>query len=231
MKWKLSIFEMSVAAKLLLLLIVSHIFSSRVMAETVSQADSAAFMRYDEKLQRRENRWRKLLPDQYVLQYAGGTGMFSFGPGWSYGRNSQWETQLLLGFLPKRYNHPTYWMLTVKENFLPWTLGIRWFDNLYISPLCVSFGINSILHSDFWTSEPERYPKGYYGFSSRVRFRLGIGQRLTYDLPADKRYIARRISVYYEISTCDVYVRQKFLSSSIPFRDIIAIGVGLVCYI
>lgn len=92
----------------------------------------------------------------------------------------------------------------------------------------MSLSVNSILHSDFWTSEPDRYPSGYYGFSSRIRFHLGIGQRFTYNIPLERRYLGRQISVYYEISTCDLYVRQKMLNGSIPLKDIIILGAGII---
>lgn len=36
-----------------------------------------------------------------------------------------------------------------------------------------------------------------------------------------------RISLYYEISTCDLYVRQKIMSHNIPLRDIFCFAVGL----
>ena len=34
---------------------------------------------------------------------------------------------------------------------------------------------------DFWTSEPERYPRGYYGFSTRIRTHIFLGQRVRFN--------------------------------------------------
>lgn len=95
-------------------------------------------------------------------------------------------------------------------------------------PLTVSLSLNSIIHGDFWASEPDRYPHGYYGFSSRLRFHLGVGQRFSFDIPRSLRFLSSSISVYYELSTCDLYVRQKILNSSIPLRDILVLGIGAV---
>ena len=39
--------------------------------------------------------------------------------------------------------------------------------------------------------------------------------------------MSSRLSVYYEVSTCDLYVRQKMLNKDIPLKDIITLGVGL----
>ena len=56
------------------------------------------------------------------------------------------------------------------------------------------------------------------------------GHRATFSfyIPEHDRYLGRKLSVYYEISTCDLYVRQKVLSGSIPLRDIITLGVGII---
>lgn len=182
--------------------------------------------KYEERLAARERRWKRLIPNLFTLQYAGGIGMFSIGPGWDYGRSQQWETHLLVGIVPHRYDYPTYWTLTLRESYVPWR--IRCNDQWSIRPLSVSLSVNSILHSEFWTSEPERYPDGYYGFSSRIRFHLGFGQRVTFTIPEHKRILGKEISLYYEISTCDLYVRQKILSSKVPLKDIIILGVGLI---
>jgi len=180
---------------------------------------------YEQRLERREAAWQKLLPDMYVVQYAGGIGMVSAGVGWHYGRVRQWETHMMLGFLPKRYNRHSYFTFTLRELYVPWRLRAN--ESLSVAPLTVSLAVNSILHGDFWMSEPDRYPHGYYGFSSRMRFHLGLGQRLTVEIPRRKRFLSSYMTVYYELSTCDLYLRQKFLNSAIPFKDIVVLGLGL----
>lgn len=196
-------------------------------ASAHEQADTATSQlpAYMQRIINRETRWSRLMPRIFTVQYAGGIGMFSAGIGWEYGRSKQWETHLMIGFTPKRYNYHTYWTLTLREMYNPWRLGVKGKWN--VSPLSVNLGINSILHNDFWTTEPDRYPSGYYGFSSRLRFHLGVGQRFTVVVPEQKRFMSSRLTVYYEVSTCDLYVRQKILNKSIPLKDIITLGVGL----
>lgn len=172
------------------------------------------------------DRWTKLKPNLFTLQYAGGIGMFSVGIGWDYGSSDQWETHALVGFTPKRYDYHTYWTVTLREIYNPWCVGID--RHWSIKPLSVNFAINSILHNDFWTKEPDRYPHGYYGFSSRLRFHLGVGQRVVYNFPKNRKYLGSSVSAYYEVSTCDLYVRQKFLSKSIPMKDILSLAVGVI---
>ena len=181
---------------------------------------------YEQRLERREERWKKLIPNMYIGQYAGGIGMFSVGVGWDYGRNNHWETHVMLGFLPKRYNRDSYFTFTLREVYVPWNVAVR--GAVSLRPLTVSLAVNSIFHGDFWMSEPDRYPHGYYGFSSRMRFHLGLGQRVSVEIPRNKRYLSSYMTAYYEVSTCDLYVRQKILSSSIPLKDILVLGVGLI---
>ena len=49
--------------------------------------------------------------------------------------------------------------------------------------------LNTVFGDEFWVNEPERYPKGYYGFSSKVRIHVFLGQRITYDIDVYKRQI------------------------------------------
>lgn len=186
---------------------------------------SVRVKKYEQRLQRRHERWESLIPNKFSLQYAGDIGMFSVGVGWDYGKRNQWETHLFLGYLPKKHTPDAYWSFTVKEVFIPWNRKIN--GRFSIQPLYCTLFVNSILSSEFWTREPDRYPKGYYGFSSKIRFHIGVGQKVTVNIPTEKRYLADKVSVYYGISTCDLYVRQKILSSSIPLKDILCLAVGL----
>ncbi|MCM1079944.1 MAG: hypothetical protein NC116_10865 [Clostridium sp.] len=170
-------------------------------------------------------RWAALIPNRFSLQYAGDIGMVSAGIGWCYGKRGQWGTHVFLGYLPKNHTPSSYWSFTVKQTYTPWSLplGKQW----TVEPLYGTVFINSILSDEFWTKEPDRYPKGYYGFSSRLRFHIGMGQKVTFTIPASRRVLAKKISLYYEVSTCDLYVRQKFLSKTIPFKDIICLALGV----
>jgi len=197
---------------------------------TVISSDSLkierlANQKYLRRLERHHRRWASLIPNKFSLQYAGDMGMLSAGIGWDYGRRNQWETHLFVGYLPKNHTPNAYWSFTLKELFIPWSIKLN--DLFSIEPLYCTLFVNSILNSEFWTKEPDRYPQGYYGFSSKIRFHIGLGQKITIHIPTHRRFLADNISLYYSISTCDLYVRQKILSSSIPLKDIICLDVGL----
>jgi len=197
-----------------------------LLALAITPLCAYAQSKYEQRLERREKTWQKLIPDLYVLQYGGGISSISAGVGWDYGKSKQWETHILFGFVPRKQSHSHYWTFNLRETYTPW--GIQIGRITKYKPLSVSLLVNSILHGDFWMSEPDRYPHGYYGFSSRMRFHLSVGQRWSFAIPRDKRLLPSQLSLYYEVSTCDLYVRQKFLNSSIPIKDILSLGFGVI---
>ena len=206
------------------LLIATAALLHAAAAEAPDSAQ-AANMRYLKRLEWRERQWMRLIPNLFSVQYAGGIATVAAGIGWDYGPHDKWETHLQLGYLRPRYNHPHYWTLTLREVYTPWAIDIG--RHLDFKPLYATLFLNSILHHDFWMSEPDRYPHGYYGFSSRMRFHFGLGQRLTLNIPPEKRFMGRELTIFYAIATCDLYIRQKILNRHIPVKDIITIGLGL----
>jgi len=181
--------------------------------------------RYHQRVDASRERWMKLIPNKTSIQYAGDIGMLSTGVGWDYGKNNSWETYMLVGFLPKNDTRKGYLTYTLKEFYTPWRAQIR-NTPVVLEPLFCSFMVNSILSEEFWVKEPERYPHGYYIFSSRLRFHVGVGQKVTIRVP--DKYIRgfKCVSLYYEVSTCELYLRQKLNSSTLPFKDILCLGIG-----
>ena len=77
--------------------------------------------------------WERPLPTHVKAQYAGGMGFLSFGAGWDYGRKCRWETDILIGFLPKAYSNRTHTIYTLKQNYIPWSISCC--DRFAIEPL------------------------------------------------------------------------------------------------
>ena len=80
---------------------------------------------------------------------------------------------------------------------------------------------------EFWVHEPDRYPQGYYGFSSKVRFHIFAGQRLTYNIPSRFRVTARAITLFYELSTSDLYVVSAFTNRYLKPKDYLSLSFGI----
>lgn len=86
---------------------------------------------------------------------------------------------------------------------------------------------NTVFGEEFWVNEPDRYPKGYYGFSSKVRTHIFLGQRVTLQVPPQFRVMAKQITFFYELSTCDLYLVSAFTNSYLKPKDYLCLSFGL----
>lgn len=191
---------------------------------------------YRHRVERLQNRWASLIPNQFVIQNAGNMGVLSVGTGWGYG-HGHWETHLLFGYIPKHQSTRGKLTMTLKENYIPWNLLLSAPQNesddflkrgWTLNPLTASIYVNTVYGHEFWKSQPGRYPDKYYEFmSTKFRLNVAFGQRITWEIPRNRRKYAKSISLFYEVSSCDLYIRAKFQDSSIPLKDIIGLSLGV----
>lgn len=180
--------------------------------------------RYSRRVYRYHKAWNRIIPTYSKVQYAGGMGLMSIGMGWDYGKRSQWETEMFLGFIPRYSSDEAKATFTLKQNFIPWNTPLG--KVVHVQPLTCSFYMNTIFNDEFWTQEPDRYPTGYYGFSTRIRMNLAIGQRIQFRIPHDKRHFSKSISFYYELSTCDLYLISAITNHLKP-KDFLRLSFGI----
>ena len=182
--------------------------------------------RYDRRVHRRRQNWGELIPTQLVMQYAGNMGLMSWGIGWDYGKHNQWETDLLFGYLPKYDSDRSKITMTLKQNYIPWNITLGE-GPISFEPLTCGLYFNTVFGDEFWVSEPDRYPSGYYGFSSKIRTHIFLGQRVTFDIPRKKRFMAKSITLFYELSSCDLYIISAFTNSYLRMHDYLSLSFGL----
>ena len=99
--------------------------------------------------------------------------------------------------------------------------------NFSTEPLTCGLYFNTVFGNEFWVREPDRYPKGYYNFSSKIRSHIFLGQRLTYDIDPKQRHTAKAITVFYELSTCDLYLISAVTNRYLRPRDYLSLSFGL----
>lgn len=196
----------------------------------------------------------KFLPSQFVIQNAGNMGTLSAGISWNYGHHKQWETDLLIGYFvthttsqpmsfttstsetaestthlsPVSYHTSSHIKptLTLKENFIPWNIDLK--SNWKLAPLTASFYINSAFGHEFWASQPALFPKGYYKYiSTKYRLNLAVGQRFSKQFSQSKHKFPRSLSLFYEVSSCDIYIHAKAREHTIPLKDILSLSLGI----
>lgn len=193
--------------------------------------------RYDMRVHRFREHWAALIPTRFVVQNAGNMGALSAGIGWSYGKRGQWETDLLVGFIPKHQSSRTKMTMTLKENYIPWSLNMsRLFPSVKskaieqwsFEPLTASIYLNTVYGHEFWKSQPGRYPDKYYRLTStKFRLNIALGQRVTFQIPEKKRRRSKSMSLFYEVGTCDLYIRNKIEDNYVPLKDILGLSLGV----
>ena len=166
----------------------------------------------------------RLIPTHVKLQYAGGMGVVSFGAGWDYGRKCRWETDVMIGFLPRAYADRFHTTLTLRQNYIPWS--IRCCERFAVEPFTTGLYLNFISGEDYWVREADKYPgDSYYGFTSRLRAHLYVGQRFTYYLKNDG--LLRNITLYYELSANDLDIIAKCGNKSLDLSEIVYFSLGI----
>lgn len=182
---------------------------------------------YEKRVDRYNHLWNSLRPAFMRLQYAGSIGLVNIGTGWEYGRRRQWETDIMIGIVPKYEAEDAKVTLTLRQTFHP-IRDIRLNSQLSIQPLACGVFINSILNSEYWAHTPSRYPTAdYYWFSSKIRSHIFIGQRYTWHIPIEKRLFIHSLSVVWELNTCDLYIVSKAVNSTLPLKDVLSLSFGL----
>ena len=207
--------------------------SVHVMADDSINVAQEGNSKFEQRLQRKQRVWASLIPTHFVVQNAGNMGVLSAGIGWSYGKNRKWETDLLIGFIPKHDSSRFKVTTTLKGNYIPWRIDLtpnatggdkhHWL----FEPLTASLYLNTVYGSEFWKSQPSRYPDKYYEFmSTKFRLNVAFGQRITLKIADNKRKRHSRITLFYEIGSCDLYIRSLFQGQDVSIGDIIGLSIG-----
>ncbi len=195
---------------LLILLVISN--------STFAQEDI-----YKKRVERYQAVWQKLIPRYTKFQFAGSMGMLSLGTGWNYGKD-HWETDLLFGLVPRNADRHAMATFTLKQNYYPWSVPVG--EHFSLEPFSCGMYLNTLLDNDFWVKNPERYPKGYYSFSTKVRIHVFAGQHITLHLKRPRRY-NKSISLFYELSSCDLYIISAATNKYLRPKDYLSLSFGL----
>lgn len=168
--------------------------------------------------------WKRLIPEYSKIQYAGSMGMLSVGTGWLYGKK-HWETDILAGYTPTDSRRPDLFTLTLKQNYIPWWINLS--EVVSIEPVVTGLYLNAIVNDrNLWASNPSRYPKNYYWHSNRYKLNIFLGQRLKFNLQANRSPI-KSISAFYEISACDLYLIKAVTNKYLKPKDYISLSLGI----
>lgn len=134
---------------------------------------------------------RDLVPDYAAVQFAGSIGLVSAGAGYQLAKRHI-ETELLMGYLPESIGGDRLWTTAIKFNYIP----VQWpvSKSIGFKPLQLGVMAAYTWGSDFWGLQPDRYPDGYYTFSTAWHAYFQAGSSFTFPTGQD------RLGVYYEFN-------------------------------
>lgn len=196
-----------------IILLFSFFFANQLSADNL----------HDKKLARYKRNWDKLMPVQSKLQFAGSMGMFSVGPGWYYGKRNQWETDLLIGFIPKIDGYKGHITFTIKQTYTPFRIPIG--ERFTLEPLTSGVYLNKIFGEYFWSSLPEKYPENYYFWAVNMRFNVFVGQSVAFKM--GDQTLGKELSFFYELNTNDLYLISAFGNKTIGLKEVIGLSFGV----
>jgi hypothetical protein len=165
-------------------------------------------------------------PKHLVLQTGGGLGMAAAGAGYSLFQD-RFETDVLLGYVPKRYAGSTLSLASLKAMYSPWHLRVA--EQVQVVPLTAG-AYFSYTHGVINDQVKGQYPNDYYWFSTDTRFGVLLGGRLTYlAAPVAATGQPRKLSFYYELGTNDLYVVSLAtnLNGGLNLGQILTLALGL----
>lgn len=183
---------------------------------------ASARKRWDVRENWRYEGWERIKPKNAKLQYAGGMGFLSFGIGWEYGKKGMWNTDAIVGFIPSGFADKFRMTFSLKQTVTPWS--IRFCKFASFEPLTAGIYMTTINGDEFWKKEPGKYPNGYYNFSSKIRFSVCLGQSFSFHF---KNAILNNSSIFYEVSSNDLYNVSKATNKSLKMKDILRFSIGL----
>jgi hypothetical protein len=169
-----------------------------------------------------------IIPNYYKLQHAGSMGMFSIGCGWEYAKKKI-ETEMFVGFAPTPSSRPTLLTFTLKENYIP--LYIQLNNVMTLAPFTTGIYLNAILNdNDLFYLNPNRFPKGYYWHSEKIRINIFTGQKIEFNFK--KKIIGiKKLNLYYEVSSHDLLLTQLVTNSNLKPKDYLILSLGLGIYL
>ena len=143
-----------------------------------------------------------LSPSHAKIQYAGNIGFISAGVGYTFW-NEKGQTDVLVGYLPKSIGGVRIISLTAKAAYYPWDIKVG--KRYEIEPIYGGVYLSYSFGSQYYTSLPEYYPRGYYWWPTALRAGLFLGGRVNKDISFGP---INRLGIYYEFGTYDL----KFIS-------------------
>ena len=162
-------------------------------------------------------------PNQVVLQTGGNIGLLTIGFGYRLGKGKI-MVDVLYGFSPKFKSRSANHLLTGKFTYSPFAIKLS--PKYTAEPLRIGTGLSYHFGKAYYTIWPDRYPKGYYWWSTSLRLTPFIGSAISTRIGSEDKFI-KRLTLYGELGTHDLSILSWAVNKNISLWDITSIAVGV----
>lgn len=162
------------------------------------------------------------VPDAVQLQHAGNIGWIAAGPAWTW-----WERRvhfgLLVGHVPEFAGGP---ITGVAARLSVWPFELDLGSTFHLRPLELGGLLHYTFGEEYFLSAPDRFPDGYYDYSTALRVALLAGASVG---TSSRVLFFDRTEFYLEVGTTDLELF-LFLDNmdSRPLADALHLAVGLI---
>lgn len=167
-----------------------------------------------------KGRW--WMPHHAALQYAGNIGLFAVGPGYRYAQHKM-QTDILYGFTPRYQSETGIHSLTLKTAFHPYKIRVK--QSGWVEPLRLGLGFNYAFGDQFHTRWPDRYPSGYYWWSSSLRLTPFIGTMIGKEV-GNRHTLVKQVKFYAELGSHDLALISFLNNKKLPVFRVLNLAVG-----
>lgn len=167
----------------------------------------------------------ELLPRRLLLQTGSGLGLLALGTGYAFQRD-RLEAHGQVGFVPASLAGSLLLIPALKLMYTPYR--VRLHRQWQLRPL--TLGLYGSYTHGLPNTDRGQYPKGYYWFSNTIRLGPLLGGALRYQWPGERGARPRRLTVFYELGSNDLYLASYFANrnyGSLGLADILTLGLGL----
>jgi hypothetical protein len=165
-------------------------------------------------------------PTHLALQTGGGLGMVAAGAGYEFSKN-RLETDVLLGYVPKRFAGSTLSLASLKFMYSPFRLRVA--EQVQVLPITVG-AYFSYTHGTINDELKGQYASDYYWFSTDTRYGPLVGGRVTYlAAPVAATGQPRKVSFYYELGSNDLYLASYLnnRNGGLGFGQLLTLALGV----
>lgn len=166
-------------------------------------------------------------PTHLALQTGGGLGMVAAGAGYEFGGHDRLETDVLLGYVPRRFAGSTLTLASLKFLYSPFRLRVN--EKVQALPLTVG-AYFSYTHGTLNDELKGQYSGDYYWFSTDTRYGPLLGGRVTYlAAPVAATGQPRKLSFYYELGSNDLYLASYLANRNggLGFGQLLTLALGV----